>query len=89
MFKVEEYHGERKDSYELVIKQLESLLEGETNQLANLANAAALLKQFFNEVNWVGFYLNDGNKLVLWPFKGLPACVRIPFVKRSMWHRSK
>jgi L-methionine (R)-S-oxide reductase len=81
MFKVEEYHGERKDSYELVIKQLESLLEGETNQIANLANAAALLKQFFNEVNWVGFYLNDGNELVLGPFKGLPACVRIPFGK--------
>ncbi|KZE44142.1 histidine kinase [Brevibacillus parabrevis] len=61
--------------------QLEALLAGESNQVANLANAAALLNQFFEEVNWVGFYLNDGNELVLGPFQGLPACVRIPFGK--------
>lgn len=81
MFKVEAYHGDRKDSYELVMKQLEALLEGEPNQIANLANAAALLHHFLDEVNWVGFYLNDGNELVLGPFQGLPACVRIPFGK--------
>lgn len=81
MFKVEEYHGDRKESYELVMKQLEALLEGEPNQIANLANAAALLHHFLDEVNWVGFYLNDGNELVLGPFQGLPACVRIPFGK--------
>ncbi len=81
MFKVERYQGERQDRYELVIKQLVALLEGESNQIANLANAAALLNQFFDEVNWVGFYLNDGDELVLGPFQGLPACVRIPFGK--------
>ncbi|MGN7470525.1 GAF domain-containing protein [Brevibacillus sp. SAFN-007a] len=81
MFKVEKFQGKREDQYELVIKQLEALLEGESNQIANLANAAALLNQFFEEVNWVGFYLNDGNELVLGPFQGLPACVRIPFGK--------
>ncbi|GEB32366.1 MULTISPECIES: GAF domain-containing protein [Brevibacillus] len=81
MFQVEKFQGNREEQYELVIKQLEALLAGESNQVANLANAAALLNQFFEEVNWVGFYLNDGNELVLGPFQGLPACVRIPFGK--------
>lgn len=81
MFKLEKFQGKKEANYELVIKQLEALLAGESNQVANLANAAALLNQFFEEVNWVGFYLNDGNELVLGPFQGLPACVRIPFGK--------
>lgn len=81
MFKLEKFQGKKEENYELVIKQLEALLAGESNQVANLANAAALLTQFFEEVNWVGFYLNDGNELVLGPFQGLPACVRIPFGK--------
>jgi L-methionine (R)-S-oxide reductase len=81
MFQVEKFQGNREEQYELVIKQLEALLAGESNQVANLANAAALLNQFLEEVNWVGFYLNDGNELVLGPFQGLPACVRIPFGK--------
>ncbi len=81
MFKLEKFQGKKEENYELVIKQLEALLAGESNQVANLANAAALLNQFFEEVNWVGFYLNDGNELVLGPFQGLPACVRIPFGK--------
>lgn len=49
--------------------------------IANLANAAALLNQFLTDINWVGFYLADGDELVLGPFQGLPACVRIPFGK--------
>lgn len=81
MFKLEKFQGKKEENYELVIKQLEALLAGESNQVANLANTAALLNQFFEEVNWVGFYLNDGNELVLGPFQGLPACVRIPFGK--------
>lgn len=81
MFKLEKFQGKKEENHELVIKQLEALLAGESNQVANLANAAALLNQFFEEVNWVGFYLNDGNELVLGPFQGLPACVRIPFGK--------
>lgn len=63
------------------MKQLEALLEGESNQIVNLANAASLLHHFLDDVNWVGFYLTDGNELVLGPFQGLPACVRIPFGK--------
>ncbi|RNB84036.1 GAF domain-containing protein [Brevibacillus nitrificans] len=81
MFTVEKYQGDRKDAYQLLIKQLEALLAGETNRIANLSNASALLNQFFEEVNWVGFYLYDGNELVLGPFQGLPACVRIPLGK--------
>ncbi|MGE7216206.1 GAF domain-containing protein [Priestia koreensis] len=79
MFNVENYSGSKEKDYELLIKQLKALLEGETNQVANLANASALLNQFLTETNWVGFYLNEQNELVLGPFQGLPACVRIPF----------
>ncbi len=78
MFHVESYAGNREDNYEMLNKQLKALLEGETSQIANLANASALLNHFLNEVNWVGFYLMEEDELVLGPFQGLPACVRIP-----------
>ncbi|WP_270179603.1 GAF domain-containing protein [Alkalihalobacillus sp. CinArs1] len=80
MFEVESYSGKREKDYEMVIKQLQALIEDETNQIANLANASALLNQFLNDVNWVGFYLyeKESDQLVLGPFQGLPACVRIP-----------
>jgi L-methionine (R)-S-oxide reductase len=81
LFQVVQYNGTREENYELVIKQLKALIEGETNFIANLANAAALLNQFLDNINWVGFYIADGNELVLGPFQGLPACVRIPFGK--------
>ncbi|MFZ3589422.1 GAF domain-containing protein [Bacillus sp. DJP31] len=79
MFKVEHYNESKEKNYELLLKQLQALLEDEKNVVANLANASALLNQFLSEVNWVGFYMTDGNELVLGPFQGLPACVRIPF----------
>ena len=80
MFETTTYSTDREKSYETVIKQLEALLEGESNQIANLSNASALLNQFLDRINWVGFYLFDEekNELVLGPFQGLPACVRIP-----------
>jgi GAF domain-containing protein len=79
MFEVNNYTGTREENYRLLIKQLKALLEGETNSIANLSNASSLLNQFLSDVNWVGFYLMDGDKeLVLGPFQGLPACVRIP-----------
>ncbi|MGG0719804.1 GAF domain-containing protein [Robertmurraya massiliosenegalensis] len=81
MFKVQSYDGNRQDQYNLLNKQLVALLEGEPNQMANLSNAAALLNQFLDRINWVGFYLTDENELVLGPFQGLPACVRISFGK--------
>ncbi|TDL77494.1 GAF domain-containing protein [Rhodococcus qingshengii] len=82
MFNVEMYKGSRQENYELVKKQLAALLDGEKNQIANLSNTSALLNQFLDRINWVGFYLMDeNNELVLGPFQGLPACVRIPLGK--------
>lgn len=81
MFHAISYNGTREENYELVIKQLQALIDGETNFIANLANASALLNQFLENINWVGFYLAVGEELVLGPFQGLPACVRIPFGK--------
>lgn len=64
--------------YAEMARSLESLLEGESDPLANLSNAAALLAQSLDRVNWCGFYLLRGGELVLGPFQGKPACVRIP-----------
>lgn len=77
MFTQTDYSGTRASQYALLSKQLDALLEGETNQVANLSNASALLNQFLDRINWVGFYLMEGGELVLGPFQGLPACVRI------------
>ncbi|PYE92923.1 GAF domain-containing protein [Bacillus sp. 196mf] len=79
MFTKESYAGSRVQQYETVIKQLDALLTGESNVVANLSNASALLNQFLDRVNWVGFYVTEGNQLVLGPFQGMPACVLIPF----------
>lgn len=82
MFNVEMYTASREENYNLVKKQLHALIHDETNQIANLSNACALLNQFLDRINWVGFYLMDTNQqLVLGPFQGLPACVRIPLGK--------
>ncbi len=81
MFHTTAYEGTRDEKYQLVKKQLTALIEDESNMIANLSNAAALLNQFLDRINWVGFYLVEGNELVLGPFQGLPACVRIPFGK--------
>ncbi|MGG4265381.1 GAF domain-containing protein [Peribacillus simplex] len=81
MFNVEMYQGKKEKNYELVQKQLFALIEDETNRIANLSNAAALLNLFLDEINWVGFYLYENGQLILGPFQGLPACVRIPMGK--------
>lgn len=60
---------------------LAALLEGETDALANLANAAALLSGALARINWCGFYLLRSGELVLGPFQGKPACVRIALGK--------
>ncbi|EGQ8222816.1 GAF domain-containing protein [Vibrio cholerae] len=66
------------EQYKRLTKQAVALLEGETNLIANLANLSALLNMELTELNWVGFYLMQENELVLGPFQGKPACVRIP-----------
>lgn len=68
-------------TYRNLITELTSLLAGETNRIANLANASALLNQHLDRINWVGFYLMEGDELVLGPFQGLPACIRIQLGK--------
>ena len=74
-----DYSNVPTEKYSQLAKQLDALLSGEPNRYANLSNASALLNQFFDRINWVGFYLMDGNdELVLGPFQGLPACIRIP-----------
>ncbi|HSP23233.1 MAG TPA: GAF domain-containing protein [Planococcus sp. (in: firmicutes)] len=77
MFTETDYSGTRASQYAMLSKQLDALLEGETNAIANLSNASALLNQFLDRINWVGFYLMEEGELVLGPFQGLPACVRI------------
>ncbi|EGR5062683.1 GAF domain-containing protein [Vibrio cholerae] len=66
------------EQYQRLTKQAVALLEGETNLIANLANLSALLNMELTELNWVGFYLMQDDELVLGPFQGKPACVRIP-----------
>ncbi len=58
---------------------LEGLVAGEPDGIANMANAAGLIFETLPDVNWVGFYRNVGGELVLGPFQGRPACIRIPF----------
>ena len=64
--------------YALLAEQLSGLLEGERDVTANLANASALLNETLEDLNWVGFYLRRGEELVLGPFQGRVACIRIP-----------
>ena len=58
---------------------LEGLVAGESDGIANMANAAALLFESLPDINWVGFYRNVGGELVLGPFQGRPACIRMKF----------
>lgn len=78
MFTKSTYSEDITANYTMLSKQLDALLTGETNEIANFSNASALLNQFFDQINWVGFYLMEDGELVLGPFQGLPACVRIP-----------
>ncbi len=69
---------EKQAFYRTLNQQAQALLEGEPDLIANLANLSALLNQELADINWVGFYLLQGETLVLGPFQGKPACVRIP-----------
>lgn len=81
MFQVSKSSGNRIKDYELMLQQTKALLDGEPDSIANLSNASALLNQFLEDVNWVGFYIFKDKELVLGPFQGLPACIRIPVGK--------
>ena len=69
---------ERNINYDLVCQQLKALVDGVPYEVANLANTSALLWQEMPDINWVGFYKMEDGALVLGPFQGKPACIRIP-----------
>ena len=71
---------EKRDKYEMLYRQLESLLDGETDEIANMANTAALIHETFG-FWWTGFYIVKDGQLVLGPFQGPVACTRIPYGK--------
>lgn len=61
-----------------IVQQIKALVTGEPDLIANLANVSAALNQYLDQINWVGFYLIKQGELVLGPFQGKPACIRIP-----------
>jgi L-methionine (R)-S-oxide reductase len=70
-------HASKREQYEDLALQARGLLAGETSLIANAANFSALVYHSLQQVNWCGFYLYDGNELVVGPFQGKPACIRI------------
>jgi L-methionine (R)-S-oxide reductase len=76
-FKIEA--ADKPTLYADLASALQGLVEGETDGIANMANAAALIWESLPDVNWVGFYRNVGGELIVGPFQGRPACIRIPF----------
>ena len=67
--------------YIVLQQSMRALISGVPHRIANLANASALLYQELPQLNWAGFYLLEGDALVLGPFQGKPACIRIPMGK--------
>lgn len=76
-FKIEA--ADKATMYADLASALEGLVAGEPDGIANMANAAALIWETLPDLNWAGFYRNVGGELVLGPFQGRPACIRIPF----------
>ncbi|KAB7765841.1 GAF domain-containing protein [Xanthomonas maliensis] len=73
--------GSKPDQYAQLTAQAQALVHGEPDRIANAANLAALIFNGLPSLNWAGFYFYDGRELVVGPFQGLPACVRIPLDK--------
>ncbi|WP_374350122.1 GAF domain-containing protein [Thermomonas sp.] len=73
--------GSKPTQYTQLLAQAQALLHGERDRIANAANLSALVYHALPGLNWVGFYFFDGDELVVGPFQGLPACVRIPLAK--------
>jgi GAF domain-containing protein len=81
MFAANVLTGSKPEQYAQLLAQAQALLHGERDRIANAANLSALVYHALPDLNWAGFYLFDGNELVVGPFQGLPACVRIPLDK--------
>ena len=69
--------GSKPEQYAQLAGQARALVHGEPDRIANAANLSALVYHALPDLNWVGFYVHDGKELVVGPFQGLPACVRI------------
>lgn len=81
MFATSSLTGSKPEQYAQLLDQARALVHGEADRIANAANLAALIYHALPDLNWAGFYLYDGKELVVGPFQGLPACVRIPLHK--------
>jgi GAF domain-containing protein len=81
MFQSAALSGSKSEQYAQLLEQAHGLLAGERDRIANAANLSALVYHALPALNWVGFYFFDGRELVVGPFQGLPACVRIPLDK--------
>ncbi len=77
MFTATSLTGTKSEQYLQLAALARALVEGERDRIANAANLSALVYHTLPELNWVGFYFYDGRELVVGPFQGLPACVRI------------
>ena len=73
--------ADKPDLYRQLCQAADALTDGEPDAIANMANVAALLWDALPDLNWAGFYRNVGGELVLGPFQGRAACIRIPFGK--------
>lgn len=81
MFAMPPLTGSKPEHYAQLLEQARALVHGESDRVANAANLAALVYHALPALNWVGFYFYDGRELVVGPFQGLPACIRIPLDK--------
>lgn len=81
MFTASPLSGSKAEQYQQLIAQSRALLHGERHRVANAANLSALLFNSLEQVNWLGFYFLEQGELVVGPFQGLPACVRIALGK--------
>ncbi|GAB3097253.1 GAF domain-containing protein [Lysobacter terrae] len=80
-FTASQLSGGKPEQYAQLLEQARGLITGEPDRIANAANLSALVYHALPSLNWVGFYFYDGTELVVGPFQGLPACVRIPLDK--------
>jgi len=69
------------ENYKLMVQTVKAFITGEPNVIANLSNTSAIINEYVTDINWAGFYLMEDGELVLGPFQGKPACIRIPVGK--------
>ena len=77
MFQSSTLSGDKAEQYAQLLEQARGLMHGESDRTANAANLSSLVFHSLPDLNWVGFYFFDGTELVVGPFQGHPACVRI------------